>query len=114
MAEVGPLLQAALEEIPVAAAVAEGREVFAYAESHVGAATGTGELPVVVQAEPEPPEEGESWGLYRARTLNRLGAVKPGLWADLIAVEGDPTKDITKVKAAGVRFVMKNGVVYKQ
>jgi imidazolonepropionase-like amidohydrolase len=45
---------------------------------------------------------------------NRLGAVKPGLWADLIAVQGDPTKDITKVEAGNVKFVMKGGVVYKR
>ena len=45
---------------------------------------------------------------------NRLGAVKTGLWADLIAVEGDPTKEISKVDAGNVRFVMKGGVVYKR
>ncbi|MGH7654201.1 MAG: amidohydrolase family protein [Gemmatimonadaceae bacterium] len=45
---------------------------------------------------------------------NRLGAVKPGLWADLIAVEGDPTKDISRVEAGNVKFVMKAGVVYKR
>ncbi|HEY2849590.1 MAG TPA: amidohydrolase family protein, partial [Gemmatimonadaceae bacterium] len=45
---------------------------------------------------------------------NRLGAVKPGLWADLIAVEGDPTKDISKVDAGNVKLVMKGGVVYKR
>jgi imidazolonepropionase-like amidohydrolase len=45
---------------------------------------------------------------------NRLGAVKPGLWADLIAVDGDPTKDITRVRAGNVKFVMKSGVVYKR
>jgi imidazolonepropionase-like amidohydrolase len=52
-----------------------------------------------------------------ARVLHlegRLGAVKPGLWADLIAVEGDPTKDITKIRAGNVRLVMKGGVVYKK
>ena len=44
---------------------------------------------------------------------NRIGAVKPGLWADLVAVEGDPTKDISRVRAGNVKFVMKNGVEYK-
>ena len=45
---------------------------------------------------------------------NRLGAVKQGLWADLIAVDSDPTKDITKTRAANVKFVMKNGAVYRR
>ncbi len=42
---------------------------------------------------------------------DQLGSIAPGLQADIIALDGDPLKDITAVRR--VVFVMKGGVVYK-
>jgi imidazolonepropionase-like amidohydrolase len=42
----------------------------------------------------------------------KIGELKPGFYADVIAVDGDPIADISAVTK--VRFVMKNGVVYRQ
>jgi len=42
---------------------------------------------------------------------DKMGTVEPGKWADLVAVSGDPLKDITELER--VKFVMKGGVVYK-
>lgn len=40
-----------------------------------------------------------------------LGVIAPGAFADIIAISGDPTKDINEL--ANVKFVMKDGTVYK-
>jgi imidazolonepropionase-like amidohydrolase len=42
---------------------------------------------------------------------DRIGSIAPGLQADIIALDGNPLKDITAVRR--VVFVMKGGVVYK-
>lgn len=43
---------------------------------------------------------------------NRIGSIAPGMEADLIAVDGDPLKDITALRR--VVFVMKGGKVFKR
>jgi imidazolonepropionase-like amidohydrolase len=42
---------------------------------------------------------------------DKVGSLEAGKWADLIAVDGDPLQDVTRLQQ--VRFVMKGGVVVK-
>lgn len=46
------------------------------------------------------------------RQGERIGRVKQGLFADLIAVEGDPSTNVKVLR--NVKFVMKNGKIYKE
>ncbi len=53
--------------------------------------------------------------LGAAALLNQsgaLGSVEPGFAADIVGVSGDPLRDITILQQ--VKFVMKDGVVYKK
>ncbi len=45
------------------------------------------------------------------RLGDQIGSIAPGMQADMIAVRGDPTKDITALR--NVMFVMKGGTVFK-
>ena len=51
-------------------------------------------------------------GYKAADVIKERGPIKPGLFADLIAVAGDPLTDIDALR--NVLFVMKNGMVFKK
>ncbi len=42
---------------------------------------------------------------------DKMGTIEAGKWADLVAVSGDPLKDITELER--VKFVMKGGAIFK-
>jgi imidazolonepropionase-like amidohydrolase len=52
------------------------------------------------------------WGATLLDQQERFGSIEPGKFADMVAVAGDPTTDISELER--VHFVMKGGVVYKQ
>jgi imidazolonepropionase-like amidohydrolase len=42
---------------------------------------------------------------------DKIGSIEPGKWADIIAIDGDPLKDVKLLQH--IPFVMKSGVIYK-
>ena len=62
-----------------------------------------------------PPLQSIQAGTLNAADLlgwsGKVGTLEPGAWADIVAVDGDPLKDITTL--ARVKFVMKGGEVVK-
>ena len=51
-------------------------------------------------------------GYECAQVEKERGPIKPGMFADLNAVKGNPLDDIDALR--DVRFVMKNGMVFKR
>jgi imidazolonepropionase-like amidohydrolase len=67
-----------------------------------------------VQAGEEPMQAMVDANARAAESLNmqnEIGAIAPGMQADIIALDGDPLQDITAVRR--VAFVMKGGKIYK-
>lgn len=67
-----------------------------------------------VQAGQSPMDAMAAANSLAAESLNmqdQIGSIAPGMQADIIALDGDPLKDITAVRR--VVFVMKGGKVYK-
>jgi len=53
----------------------------------------------------------QSLGAEALGMSDQIGSIAPGMQADIIALDGDPLKDIAAVRR--VVFVMKGGMVYK-
>lgn len=110
-AAIGPLIQATLGRAYKAGVkIAFGTDagVFPHGEN-------AREFVYMVEAGMPPLEAIRSATVHAATLLDQsssLGSVEPGFAADIVAVSGDPLRDISVLQQ--VKFVMKAGVVYKQ
>jgi len=70
-------------------------------------------LEMMVEYDMEPIKALQSATSVNARVLHMKDRrnLQKGFLGDIIAVEGDPTKDVSKMRK--VRFVMKDGVIYR-
>ena len=84
-----------------AVAGAHGRN----AEDFINRVRGSGVDPMAAMV------SANSLGAEALGMASQVGSIAPGLQADIIALDGDPLKDITAVRR--VVFVMKGGMVYK-
>jgi imidazolonepropionase-like amidohydrolase len=73
------------------------------------------EFPLLVEAGLTPAAALQSATRAAAALLDMgadVGTVQPGRFADLVAVQGDPLRDVAVLRQVG--FVMKGGVIYKR
>jgi imidazolonepropionase-like amidohydrolase len=90
--------------------IAAGSDVGVFAHG-----TEARELELMVEYGMKPAQALRSATSIDARVLRldgRLGAIRAGLLADLIAVEGDPTQDIRTLR--NVQLVIKSGQLYRE
>jgi imidazolonepropionase-like amidohydrolase len=109
--QVGPLIQAtAGRAYKAGVKIAFGTDAAVYPHGQ-----NAREFEYMVQAGMPPMYVLQAATTHAAELLKKskdLGSVEAGKLADVVAVEGDPLADITRMQKVG--FVMKDGVVYKE
>jgi imidazolonepropionase-like amidohydrolase len=98
------------QALDVGVTIANGSDMGVFAHGD-----GARELELLVEYGMKPVEAMRSATSVVAKTLrldHRVGSIAPGLLADMVAVAGDPTRDIKALRQ--IKLVMKAGVVYRE